>query len=361
MYQTILYMIIYTVSALLLYVRYSDILNVFPTTIPKSQEIIVIINYIAMYGYIIHIMKLLRRINNYAIKRYLFLKLLFVFANVVILILIIYTSIIHIYDCIQISCLDDNKLDDNKPDSNNLELFGIILSSILLSQYFVHILYPLNKCMRENQDREYNPNPNIIQAQNQAHEPDQDINMTQYKKIRTILIFFTAILSYNIWVPIIVRISDLYVIIYQILIISLIIFIFHSIAVLRIRSFQHIYVWSVCIILYLVTIGYSFAFIYLHPITYMLIPVNLVLLLSNIIICAYVYLEIRCSIRASNLQNLELEPGLDLENPNLNNNQNHNLNHNIDIASLEVSPMSSKYNENENENNNERELVYLPV
>ncbi len=308
-----------------------------------------------MYGYIIHIMKLLRRINNYAIKRYLFLKLLFVVLNIIILILIIYTSIIHIYDCIQISCLDDNK-----QDSNNLELFGIILSSILLSQYFVHILYPLNKCMQENQDPEYNLNPNIIQNQNQVpFNSEQDINMTQYKKIRTILIFFTAILSYNIWVPIIVRISDIYVIIYQILIISLIIFIFHSIAVLRIRSFQHIYVWSACIILYLVAIGYSFTFIYLYPLTYMLIPVNLVLLLSNIIICAYVYLEIRCSMRASNLQNLELEPGLDLDLENPNNNHNHN--HNIEIAKREVPPMLSKYNGNENENNNEHELVYLPV
>jgi hypothetical protein len=151
MYHTSLYMIIYTVSVLLLYVRYPDITNISPTIIPKSQEIIIIISYIAMYGYVIHIMKLLRKINSYRIKQYLFLKLFFVFVNVAIFIVIIYTYIVRIYDCFQMACLDDKNL-----DSNNLELFGIILSSILLSQYLIHILYPLNKCMRLNQARERN-------------------------------------------------------------------------------------------------------------------------------------------------------------------------------------------------------------
>jgi hypothetical protein len=255
MYHTILYGGIFAVSALLLYYMTSQ----------KGHDIVQIINYISLYGYIIHIMKLLRKINDYRFRQNIFGKILFVFANFSIFTTICYFTYYHTYQYL-------NKIPTEDPD--DLELFGIIFASMFLSQYLLHILFPINKCSSVG---------------NNMPDMNNTIDIRSYKKFLTGQLIFTCVISYNLWTPFMIQINDFYIILYQVLIILLVIFLLVGLLTRQIISFQHVYVWSATILLYILTIGYSVLFLFYHNKSYVLVQVNLILLVGNLIVMTYMW------------------------------------------------------------------------
>jgi hypothetical protein len=288
MYQTIFHSIGYIITTVIL--LYYEI-----------NEIIQILNYILLYGYINNIMKLLRNNTDFMIKKYSILKYIFLFVNSLVLLLIIYQTNMSIYDCYNIDCYKNDKL----------ELFGIILYIILLFQYLIHILYPLVLLKFEN-------NINI-----------NNINLNQYEKLFFLLICFTAVISYNLWVPILIHINDKYVILYQVYVILLCIFMMHLICNRNIVTMQHYLLYSVTISLYISIMIYSILYILLYDIKYLLLNINLIILIVNIILCLCVYNNIHNTIH----NNMIME---NLIEQYASNNNNNNINNNINNNNIET-------------------------
>ena len=264
MYYTISYGLLYIVTFVL---QHIDI-----TLFQNSAIIIIILNYFIFINYINQLTLLLRS-NIFNNMNNILYKILFSSINSIIIYMILYNYTYDWHKCIDNDCMNNNII---------IDLVLLFIQSILLLHFFIHLFFPLYQCKRQYTD--YINNESLsINNDNMESNIMPSVNIFN-NRIKIINILFLSIISYNIFIPFVVKLNSIYILLYQTQLTLMIILMLKILFMKKIYSIQELMVVCMAIISYIIFIVYSIYLLFTYD-KYIIVLVNFIILFCHLFCC----------------------------------------------------------------------------